>query len=79
MRSATKDSDVDDLYAALLQRTRAEADRAGLTPRELAAEAAISEDRALSIVEGSARDVTLWELVGVALALGLPVTSLLSS
>lgn len=79
MRSATKDSDVDDLYAAFLDRTRTEADRAGLTPRELAAEAAISEERALSIVDGSARDVTLWELVGVALAFGIPVTSLLSS
>ncbi len=78
MRGRRRGKRVNDVYAFLPVRAKAEADRKALTIGDLAVSSTIPEPRIRDIFEGRAQQITLRELVALSMALDIPVTELIS-
>jgi hypothetical protein len=78
MSSRNRGSGIPSVHGIFVERARAVARNSGLTLVELVKASTIGEDRLLSIFEGKASDITLRELAGISVALGVPVETLLA-
>lgn len=67
-----------DLHDILRKQTIIRFKQRGLSLSELAAASIIEETRLSGILTGEANGITLRELTGLSLALGVPLTALLS-
>src|SRR3546814_14843914 len=75
--SGTGDA-VNDVYAALAAQARRQIEARKLTLEGVAPASAIARPRLDAILDGRARDVSLRELAGLAMALGLTLPELLA-
>src|SRR3546814_16929108 len=71
-------SDLNDVYAALAAQARRQIEARKLTLEGVAPASGIARPRLDDILDGRARDVSLRELAGLALALGLTLPELLA-
>src|SRR3546814_13023910 len=71
-------SDLNDVYAALAAQARRQIEARKLTLEGVAPASGIARPRLDDILDGRARDVSLRELAGLALALGLPLPQTLA-
>jgi len=69
---------VNRIYATFFARAKAQAKMRRLTISDLAESTTMSEERIAAILEGFARDVTLYELAALSVVLDISVTDLLS-
>jgi hypothetical protein len=66
------------VYGTFVRQVSEQSKSRGMTPIILSSESGIASERLTSILDGQSREVTLRELVGLSLALGVPLSSLLS-
>jgi transcriptional regulator with XRE-family HTH domain len=66
------------IYGILVKQVSEMTKARGMSQPDLASESGIAEERLTSILRGQSRDVTLRELVGLSLALGVPLAALLA-
>lgn len=67
-----------DLYGTLVKQVIETSQARGISLLNLALESGMAEERLTSILGGQPCEVTLRELVGLSLALGVPLAALLS-
>lgn len=79
MTGHTKGVGVNEVYAILRLRVKAEAEKKQLTISDLAERSTLSKTRVREILEDSMRQITLRELAALAMALEIPAQELLSS
>lgn len=78
MSNRNRGSNAQSVHRTFVKKARETAYSSGITLDELANSSTINEDRLLSIFEGKASDITLRELAGISLALGVSVEQLLT-
>lgn len=78
MTGHKREKRVNDVYASLHIRAKAEADKKNLTIGDLAAASTLPEERLQAIFDGRAREITLRELAALSMALDIPIIDLLS-
>lgn len=66
------------MQGTFLKRARSIACNSGIPLDEIVLASTINEDRLVSIFEGEASDITLRELAGISVALGVPIETLLT-
>lgn len=66
------------VHNTVVARVRAEVDRQGMALHALAVASSIPETRIQAIFDGDAAEITLRELAGLSLALGVTVITLLT-
>jgi DNA-binding Xre family transcriptional regulator len=66
------------LYGTLVKQVITTASERGMSEPRLATDSGIAEERLTSILAGQAQEVTLRELAGLSLALGVSLTALLA-
>ena len=66
------------IYGILVKQVSEMTKARGMSQPDLVSESGIAEERLTSILRGQSREVTLRELVGLSLALGVPLAALLA-
>ena len=78
MSSRHRGSEKPSVHGIFAERARSLACNSGIALDDLVQASTIDEDRLLSIFGGDAPDITLRELAGISVALGVPVETLLA-
>lgn len=76
--SLNRGSDKPSVHRIFAEKARTIACSGDLSLPELGRESTIAEDRLLTIFEGNAPDITLREIAGISLALGVSLDRLLA-
>lgn len=77
MNSRSSETDTPRVHGIFVERARSHACDKGLSLTELVETSTISEDRLLNIFDGKATNITLREIAGISLALGVSLEALL--